>query len=86
MSSPILNGQSKKVLRVGGLFYIGELHPFKQYQGSKVRFHTESGVFELECFMHHISEFFEVAKRNDFECIEMKEWFDENDRTTVPRL
>ena len=47
--------QANKVLRTGGLFYFGELHPFKQYQGSKALFETGSGVFELECFVHHIS-------------------------------
>ena len=33
------------VLRPKGKFYLGELHPFKQYQGSKARFETGSGVF-----------------------------------------
>ena len=79
-------GQANKVLRTGGLFYIGELHPFKQYQGSKARFDTGSGVFELECFVHHVSEFFEAANGNSFECVDLKEWFDDNDRTTTPRL
>ena len=27
--------QAARALKPGGLFYIGELHPFKQYQGSK---------------------------------------------------
>ncbi len=79
-------GQARKVLRTGGLFYIGELHPFKQYQGSKARFDTESGVFELECFVHHISEFFVAAKHNNFECVDLKEWFDDDDKTETPRL
>lgn len=79
-------GQAAKVLRTGGLFYIGELHPFKQYQGSKARFDTESGVYELECFVHHVSEFFEAAKESNFECVDLKEWFDDDDKTTVPRL
>ncbi|CAN5274063.1 hypothetical protein BH10ACI1_BH10ACI1_28880 [soil metagenome] len=79
-------GQAHKVLRVGGKFYIGELHSFKQYLGSKARFDTESGVFELECFVHHISEFFEVAKKNNFEVVELKEWFDDFDNTQIPRL
>ena len=79
-------GQADKVLRTSGLFYIGELHPFKQYLGSKARFDTESGVFELECFVHHVSEFFAAAKNNNFECLDLKEWFDEDDKTTVPRL
>ncbi len=79
-------GQAHKVLRTGGLFYIGELHPFKQYQGSKARFDTGEGVFELECFVHHISEFFAAAKNNNFELVDLKEWFDDDDKTTVPRL
>ena len=78
--------QANKVLRTGGLFYFGELHPFKQYQGSKARFETGSGVFELECFVHHISEFFEAGKENNFNCIELKEWFDNDDKTQIPRL
>ena len=79
-------GQVRKVLRSGGLFYIGELHPFKQYQGSKARFDTASGVFELECFVHHVSEFFAAAKKNNFECVDLKEWFDNDDKTAIPRL
>ena len=79
-------GQARKVLRQNGLFYIGELHPFKQYQGSKARFNTDSGVFELECFVHHISDFFESAKNNNFETIELREWFDDSDKTKIPRL
>ncbi len=78
-------GQANRVLRPGGLFYIGELHPFKQYQGSKARFDTESGVFELECFVHHVSEIYAAAKVNNFELVDLKEWFDD-DKTAIPRL
>jgi ubiquinone/menaquinone biosynthesis C-methylase UbiE len=31
-----------KVITKGGYLYIGELHPFKQYAGSKARFETDS--------------------------------------------
>ncbi|MBA3334155.1 MAG: class I SAM-dependent methyltransferase [Acidobacteria bacterium] len=79
-------GQANKVLRAGGLFYIGELHPFKQYQGSKARFEIDSGVFELECFVHHVSEFFAAAKANNFESVDLREWFDDNDESQIPRL
>ena len=78
--------EAHKVLRSNGKFYIGELHPFKQYQGTKARFETGAGVFELECFVHHVSEFFAVAKSNNFECIELKEWFDDDDKMQIPRL
>jgi len=75
-----------RVLRAGGKFYFGELHPFKQYQGSKARFETGSGVFELECFVHNVSEFFEAGKKNKLDCVELKEWFDDDDETQIPRL
>ena len=78
--------QAGKVLRNSGCFYIGELHPFKQYAGSKARFDTATGVFELECFNHHISDFFASAKKNDLNLIELKEWFDDDDKTRIPRL
>lgn len=78
--------QARKVLRPNGFFYLGELHPFKQYRGTKARFETGSGVFELECFVHHISDFFAAGKQNNFSCIELKEWFDNDARTEIPRL
>ncbi len=78
--------EAQRVLRRSGRFYIGELHPFKQYQGSKARFAIDSHVFELECFVHHISEFFAAAKGNDFNCVELQEWFDDDDKTQIPRL
>ncbi len=69
-----------------GHFYIGELHPFKQYQGSNARFEKDSGVFELECFVHNISEFFLTARKNHFGLIDLKEWFDDDDKMKIPRL
>lgn len=78
--------QAKKVLKTGGKFYIGELHPFKQYAGTKARFETGNDIFELECFTHNISEFFEAGKSNNFEIIELREWFDDDDKTRIPRL
>jgi ubiquinone/menaquinone biosynthesis C-methylase UbiE len=78
--------EANRVLRKGGKFYIGELHPFKQYSGTKARFEMENKVFELECFIHNISEYFDVAKSNNFDVIELKEWFDDEDESEIPRL
>lgn len=78
--------QASRVMRPGGWFYIGELHPFKQYQGSKARFETGNGVFEVQCFTHHISDFTAAAAQNGFRCVTIREWFDDEDRTTVPRI
>ena len=79
--------QAKQVLQAGGFFYVGELHPFKQYQGSKARFDTENGVFELECFIHNVSDYYKAGKDNNFECVALQEWFDnKEDKLVIPRL
>jgi len=78
--------QAAAVLKPGGYFYIGELHPFRQYDGRKARFDTENGVFELECFTHHASDFFSAAVMNGFDCTGFNEFFDNDDRTLMPRI
>lgn len=79
--------EANRVLKPNGLFYFGELHPAKQYSGTKARFDTgEKGVFELECFVHHVSDFFLVARKASLECIDLQEWFDAGDHTTTPRI
>ncbi len=78
--------QIQRVLTQNGLFYIGELHPFKQYMGTKAEFETEGGIYQLTCFTHHISEFYKAASENGFECIDINEWFDNEERGGVPRI
>ncbi len=78
--------EAARVLRTNGKFYFGELHPFKQYQGSKARFETGDGTFVLECFVHHVFEYFAAGTNNNFICAELKEWFDGDDKTQIPRL
>jgi ubiquinone/menaquinone biosynthesis C-methylase UbiE len=70
----------------GGYLYVGELHPFKQYTGSKARFETEEGLQVVTCFNHHLSDFTMAAKQNGFEIVTIAEYFDDNDRTTIPRI
>ena len=70
----------------GAYIYIGELHPFKQYNGSKARFETENGVHVLTCFTHHISEFTNIALRFGFKIVTIQEFFDDNDASTIPRI
>jgi len=78
--------QANKKLKNGGAFFISELHPFKQYSGSKAKFETENGIQELETYVHHISEYLNVASENGFELVELKEWFDEENQIGIPRL
>ena len=78
--------QANLKLGKNGLFFISELHPFKQYSGSKAKYETENGTKELEVYIHHISEYIDEAKNNGLEFVEMKEWFDENAENGIPRL
>jgi ubiquinone/menaquinone biosynthesis C-methylase UbiE len=84
-----LNGileKASNASRPQGIVYIGELHPFKQYAGTKARFDTEAGEQNVPCFNHHVSDFTLSAKNNDFEIMEIGEYFDDNDKTTIPRI
>ena len=70
----------------GGYVYIGELHPYKQYSGTKARFDTEDGQQVVECFDHHISDFIQTAKKHGFKLIDLDEFFDNNEKSEIPRI
>ena len=65
---------------------MGELHPFKQYQGSKARFETKTGMQVLECFTHHISEFIITALQKNFSVYHIEEFFDDENLNRAPRI
>jgi hypothetical protein len=75
-----------KVTATGSQVYIGELHPFKQYAGSKARFETETGTQILTCFNHHVTDFLQAATASGFQLIQLEEQFDEGDRSQLPRI
>jgi len=69
-----------------GYVYVGELHPFKQYTGSKARFTTDGGEQVVTCYNHHLSDFVQAAKKNDLALTSISEYFDNNDRSGIPRI
>lgn len=78
--------QANLKLKKNGIIFISELHPFKQYSGSKAKFKTEKETKELEVYIHHISEYIDEAKNSGLELVEIKEWFDDNAEIGLPRL
>ena len=78
--------QAARALKSGGLFYICELHPYKQYGGSKARFQYNESLVVLPCYIHHIYEFMDTAFDNGFRCVGLKEWFDDGSELNPPRL
>jgi len=75
-----------KKLNDGGYVYIGELHPFKQYTGSKARFETDKGLQVVQCYNHHVSAFIQSAKKYGLRLIDLDEYFDNEDKTSMPRI
>ncbi|MEO8591554.1 MAG: methyltransferase domain-containing protein [Flavobacteriales bacterium] len=78
--------ETARVLRPGGQVYIGELHPFKQYNGTKARFESEQGTQVVPCFDHHVSDFTQAALRAGLRVLDIQEYFDDDARDTVPRI
>ncbi len=78
--------EATKTLETGGHFYLCELHPYKQLQASRAKFEQEGKLIQLEYFIHHISDYYSAAVKNGLQCIQLQEWFDDNDRSTTPRL
>lgn len=78
--------EASKCLKDGGFMYIGELHPFKQYAGSKARFDTEEGRHVLDCYIHHISDFIKAAKQHGFDLVTVDEFFDDDNRLSIPLI
>ena len=73
-------------LKSHGKFFVSELHPFKQYSGSKARYESPNGIEELEVYIHHISEYLDCASKNEFRLIDLNEWFDDSSENGIPRL
>ncbi|GAB3201979.1 ubiquinone/menaquinone biosynthesis C-methylase UbiE [Pontibacter aydingkolensis] len=79
--------EAASALNPDGHIYIGELHPFKQYNGTKARFDTEEeGRQEVECYTHNISDFVQIAKHHRLKLLDLNEYFDNHDRTSIPRI
>jgi ubiquinone/menaquinone biosynthesis C-methylase UbiE len=64
-------------LQPGGHLYIGELHPFKQYGGTKARYETDHGTVALTCFVHHLSDFIQAGLAVGLRLVACREYFDE---------
>ena len=78
--------EASRVLIPDGHFFICELHPFRQYQGTQANFQTAHGTIEIQAFVHHISGFLDAAESSGFRLKEFKEWWHETDQNKPPRL
>ena len=78
--------QAARTLRSGGEFLVNELHPFKQYGGTKARFERGADVVEVDVFIHHISEFMRAAEGSRLRLLKFDEVWHAEDAGKPPRL
>ncbi|MBK8781376.1 MAG: class I SAM-dependent methyltransferase [Anaerolineales bacterium] len=78
--------EAARTLQPNGRFFINELHPFKQYGGTKARFERGENIIEVDVFVHHISEFTNAADANGLKLVKLNEYWHELDENKPPRL
>jgi ubiquinone/menaquinone biosynthesis C-methylase UbiE len=75
-----------RVLQPNGRFLINELHPFRQYYGTKARFERGQEIVEVEAYVHHISDFTKAAHANGLKLVRLDEYWLTDDQDKPPRL
>lgn len=78
--------EASRVLAADGKFFVCELHPYRQYQGTQARFQHGEETIKIEAFVHHLSDFTEAAARYGLSLSSVKEWWHEQDQGKPPRL
>jgi malonyl-CoA O-methyltransferase len=78
--------EAYRVLTSSGNFFISELHPYRQYQGTQATFHRGEEKIQIPAFLHHVSDFTESATMNGLSLKSVKEWWHESDENRAPRL
>lgn len=78
--------EAVRTLKSKGKFFINELHPFKQYLGTKARFEKGGKITEVDVFVHHISDFTNSAAQHGFVLVKFGEYWHEADKNKPPRI
>ena len=79
---------ARQALRLGGLLFIAEFHPFRQLLGKQARFTDASAeVIKVPAFLHDVSDFVTAGLSEGLELIQLSEWRnDDAEATDPPRL
>ena len=75
-----------RVLKPGGRLFVSELHPFRQYRGTKARFQEGAEQIEIPAFVQHISDVLDAARVPGFSLQGFRETRRAEDQTQLPRL
>jgi ubiquinone/menaquinone biosynthesis C-methylase UbiE len=78
--------EAHRVLMTGGCFFVCELHPYRQYEGTQARFQRAQHTKTIPAFVHHISDFTGAAAASGLSLRKMNEWWHQEDQGKPPRL
>lgn len=78
--------EARRVLAAGGRFFLSELHPFRQYQGTQANFQRGGEITSIPAFVHHLSDYVSAASANDLKLERLNEWWHVEDENKPPRL
>ena len=78
--------EAARTLQPDGLFFIDELHPFRQYDGKRARYRRGDELVEVEAFVHHISDFLRAAEESGLALAKLDEHWHEADQGKLPRI
>lgn len=83
---PFIFGEAARVLIARGKFFVCELHPFRQYQGTQAQFKQSEQTTYIPAFLHHITDFLAAAESHRLKLDRLKEWWHKEDEGKPPRL
>ena len=78
--------EAARCLVPGGRFFICELHPFRQYRGTRANFRKNGRKHEIPAYVHHASDFTGTAAAHGFGLESLREWWHAEDAGKPPRL
>jgi malonyl-CoA O-methyltransferase len=78
--------QATQALAPRGRFFVCELHPFRQYQGTQATFQRGEGAVLIDAYVHHISDFLGAAEASGLRTVSLQEWWHREDSGKPPRL
>lgn len=78
--------EAARVLAANGRFFISELHPQRQLQGSQAHFQRGAETIAIPAFTHPLTEYAAAARAHNFTMQQFHEWRHEQDADRPPRL
>jgi ubiquinone/menaquinone biosynthesis C-methylase UbiE len=78
--------EAARVLRPGGEWFVCELHPCRQYEGTTARFHRGDAVTQIGAFVHHVSDYVQAGLGAGFQLVDLHEHWHATDTNRPPRL